>query len=131
VRDGVQQGAEVVAGLDVTGYKAADEQPAPGHTTQRGPGAGHPQPGSLAQAEHGHVILFEKLGETPVAPLPLRAADWVVRVDLERDQAQGGQRRGLHNRHVVGGADGRAGKVRPGADAEIRHPIPNAAADGG
>jgi hypothetical protein len=81
--DGVQQGAEVVAGLDLTGYPAAGEQPAADDTAQRCPDAGHPQPGSLTQAEHRHVILFQELSEAPVAPLPFRTPNWVVRVDLD------------------------------------------------
>jgi hypothetical protein len=53
---GAQEVAEVIAGLNVAGKVPAGEYPAAGGAAHRGHGAGDPQPGSLAQAEHGNVV---------------------------------------------------------------------------
>jgi hypothetical protein len=53
----------------------------------------------------------------------------VVRVHLEGDQAQGVDALRPHDGHVVRRADGRAGDVRPRADAHERHPRAGARAE--
>ena len=72
------------------------------------------------------VVLLEELRRRSSRVSPMRDFGWrridVVRVDLERHQVERGKARWLHDRHVVGGPDRRAGDVRAGAGAEVRHP---------
>lgn len=45
----------------------------------------------------------------------------VMRVDVERDEADGFERRRLDNRHVVGRVDGHRGNVSSRAASNVRH----------
>ena len=83
------------------------------------------QPGSLAQPDDRLRVLLVKLSD----PLFARFAHMrrsrnrvlVMRVDVEPHEIQ--RRKGwrLDDGHVVRGADGRAGDVRAGARANVRH----------
>jgi serine/threonine-protein kinase len=80
---------------------------------------------AFAQAEHGHRVLLVELRDPFLARLPhvLRRGIGVdvVRVQLERQHAERGERRRLDDRHVVRRADRRAGEVRAGAPADVGH----------
>ena len=47
----------------------------------------------------------------------------VVRVDVEGQEAEGGQAGRLHDAHVVGGADVAHGHVGAGTAANVGHPV--------
>src|SRR5437867_5348131 len=53
----------------------------------------------------------------------------VVRVDVEGDQDQRVETRGLYNWHVVGGLDGDAGDVGPRAGPDVGNSLLHAVAD--
>ena len=85
--------------------------------------AADPQPRALVQRQHGAVVLLEELRDPLVPRLAHegrgRVGVDVVEVDLERHQPERGEARRPADRHVVGGADGRAGDVRAGGGADV------------
>src|SRR6185437_6201132 len=122
---GLEQERQVGAGRHGGRRDAPAEQAA-----RAGPGqdrvvAADAQPGALPQAQDRYVVLLEELLDPLLPGLALVRAPLVgiqvVRVQLERDQAERRQRGHLHDRHVVGGSDGRAGHVRARAGPQVGH----------
>jgi hypothetical protein len=79
-----------------------------------------------SQAQDRDVVFLQELPDAFRACLALvraaRIGVEVVRVELEGDQPERGQRAWLDDRHVVGGAGGRAGQVGAGAGARYGTP---------
>ena len=89
----------------------------------RGRLAADPQPRALVERQHRAVVLLEELLDPLLAGLAhegrRRVGVDVVEVDLERHQAERREARRPADRHVVGGADGRAGDVGAGGGAHV------------
>ena len=95
----------------------------------------HAQHATLAQTGHIDVVvggdelldaLFARF-----AGVSGRIGVEVVRVDLEGNGADGVERGGLDDGHVVGGADRGAGYVAAGAPADVGHAFGQPGTDGG
>src|SRR5690606_22441594 len=120
----VEQVAQVGSGRDLGGLAITGEEAGAGRFALEGEGVpAAAEPGSLSHAEHRSGVLLEELQESQLAGLALVGRGGigieVVRVDLERDQLEGPERRGLDDRHVVGGAQRRRRHVGPGGGAEV------------
>src|SRR5262245_18829901 len=88
------------------------------------------QPG-LPQPNYWRVVHFVELAQPVVARLTKvlviavvaldpRLAGEVVRVDLERDEREGGDARRLRDGHIISCLDRRTGNVTAGADPKVR-----------
>ena len=123
---GVERGAEVhqlrhVHTVREVGTTGPFEQP--GGAGDRGVGTGHPEPRALVHREDRAVALLAELRDPLVAALAHERGVGigidVVEVDLERHEAERGERGRAADRHVVGGADAGTGDVRAGGRAHV------------
>lgn len=84
----------------------------------------HPQNAALAQSQHRHVAHAQPLFDAMLARLALmparRIGIQVMRIDVERHQAERLKAGRIHDRHVVCRVDRARGHVRSGAAAHVR-----------
>src|SRR5690606_33470676 len=120
----LKQKRQFVGRAHLAYFTAVPEQPGPFAQQFQG-GAAQLQRAAFRQTQYGGGrVGQQKFGNTLTARLAHVAGRRVIRVmriDLAGKQSQRGKRRRLDNRHVVGGANRRAGNVGTDAPAQIRH----------
>src|SRR3954447_16522045 len=88
---------------------------------------------AFTKSDHRTFVLLEVLANPFLARFAamgrMRIDVEVVRIDLEVDEAEGGKRRRLDDRHVVRGLHRRCGDHRPRARSEVGETGANALAD--